>query len=367
MTNSPYSDPNSSRNNDLGFDEFIAILVAFATIGAIMWWSFSRKDSGWEITGVSSPTPTPTASTPPIFTLPTPTAETTVKPETEADSQATAVEPKATPSPSAKIFPDVFSSGVSKSTPQVQTVIPAAVPFMGNAIKKPAITQAFPEITQPSPVVTPSETKSPIPPPLAFNDVDSSFWGHRFIKALSSKGIVRGYKDYTFRPNQPVNRAAFAAILQQAFKNTQATKLPIEFKDIPPKFWADSAIKEAIVMGFLKGYPDNNFKPDQRIPRVQVLVALVSGLNLAVPPNPNQVLSIYKDAQDIPKYATDKIAAATVNGLVVSSDPQFFEPNKDATRAEVTAMVHQALVRMGRLEPINSKNIVRTPENSPSN
>ncbi len=366
MTNSPYSDPNSSRNNDLGFDEFIAILVAFATIGTIIWWSFSRRDSGWEVTGVPSPTATPTASLPPIFSLPTPTAKTTVTPRTQADSPATAVEEE-TPSASLQASDNEFLSGVSQVTPEVE----AMVPFLGTTVQTPLNTQPFPEVTQPSPAVTPtetpSETKSPIPPPLAFNDVDSNFWGRRFIEKLSSRGMIKGFPDYSFRPNQPVNRAGFAAILQQAFKNTQPTKPPINFKDIEATFWAQPAINEAISMGFLKGYPDQNFKPEQKIPRVQVLVALVSGLNLPTPENPEQVLSIYKDAQEIPKYATDKIAAATVNGLVVSPDPQFFQPNKDATRAEVAAMIHQALVKMGRLEPINSQNIVRVPEKSQGN
>ena len=213
--------------------------------------------------------------------------------------------------------------------------------------------------SSPLPLVSPAKNKSTIPPPIAFNDVSGDFWASRFINVLSSRGIIKGFPDYTFRPNQPVNRAEFAAILQQAFEQ-EGTNSTISFQDVPAKSWAIPAINRAISTGFLKGYPNKTFKPEQKISRVQVLVALVSGLNLKQPATPSKVLSIYKDAQDIPNYATLKIAAATANNLVINyPDSKIFAPNKEATRAEVAAMVHQALVRTGRLERISSQSIVQ--------
>jgi hypothetical protein len=64
MTDIPPSDPKSSQRNTLGFDEFLAILVAFSTIGLILFWSFSRKDSSWNINGLLLPSPT--SSAPPV-------------------------------------------------------------------------------------------------------------------------------------------------------------------------------------------------------------------------------------------------------------------------------------------------------------
>jgi hypothetical protein len=89
-------------------------------------------------------------------------------------------------------------------------------------------------------------------------------------------------------------------------------------------------------------------------------------LNLKAPASPNKILSVYKDAKDIPTYAIGKIAAATTNGLVVNyPNPQILAPNKVASRAEVTAMIHQALVKRGKLQAISSPNIVRLPSESP--
>ncbi|CDN14100.1 hypothetical protein RintRC_6063 [Richelia intracellularis] len=115
----------------------------------------------------------------------------------------------------------------------------------------------------------------------------------------------------------------------------------------------------------MTSYPDQNFKPGQKIPRVQVLVALASGLNLPIPENPESVIGIYQDAQEIPKYAIGKVAAATVNQLVVNyPNTKVVEPNKEATRPEVAAMIHQTLVRMKRLDTIESPYIVNSKSGS---
>ena len=70
MTNTP-PDPKSSQTNALGFDEFIGIFVAFVTIGAILFWSFSRKESGWNFNSSLLPSSTPTTSPTPLA-IPTP-------------------------------------------------------------------------------------------------------------------------------------------------------------------------------------------------------------------------------------------------------------------------------------------------------
>ncbi|WP_211176042.1 S-layer homology domain-containing protein [Brasilonema sp. UFV-L1] len=339
------SDPESSPNNTLGFDEFIGILVAFATIGVILFWSFSRKNSNWNFTGLTSPNPTSSAS-PVIPVMPSLPG---IPKQQPIPFLLPGVKPTLTPSPTNGKTSDDELPPVYDLTPNEPSQ--AQDPFF-----------SFPTTTtEQSRVLTPSEKLPTIPPPLAFTDVPAEFWGRRFIDILSSRGIIKGFPDYSFRPNQPVNRAEFAAILQQAFDRRNGGNTTT-FKDTPADFWAIPAINQSITTGFLKGYPDNTFKPDQKIPRVQVLVALASGLDLKVPSSPEKVLSIYKDAKEIPQYALDKVAAATENRLVVNHpDLQVLAPNQEATRAEVAAMVHQALVRMGRLQPIESQSIVKTP------
>ncbi|HIK03732.1 MAG TPA: S-layer homology domain-containing protein [Trichormus sp. M33_DOE_039] len=337
----PPADQDSSPSTALGFDEFIGIFVAFLTVGGILFWSFSRQESGWNLNGILSlDTAVPGVATNPPSPLLTPQ----LRPDAgdklndvPFSPEADLVEPPVTSSPSLEETP----------TPQSPVKLPPAALSLSVELDS---AQESPSL----PLVTPSEQKSTIPPPIAFNDVPANFWAGDFIDVLSARKIIKGFPDYTFRPNLPVSRAEFAAILQQAF-NQEAKATATSFQDVPPKFWAKPAINHAISTQFLKGYPGKTFQPQQKISRSQVLVALASGLNLQPPANPTQALSIYQDAQDIPKYAVAKVAAATVNGLVVNyPDAKVLSPNQAATRAEVTAMIHQALVLTGKVEKIHN-------------
>ncbi|MHC5673410.1 S-layer homology domain-containing protein [Nostoc sp.] len=354
MTNRPPCEPESSQRTALGFDEFIAILVAFATIGAIIFWSLSRRDSSWNLNWLLSPDSTPSSSVQPKQVLPSspPKVEPNIVPNNVLpySGPAAVFEPKTPSFPIKSATPSraVLRSGqvIPTQSPQPQIPVSSSI-GLESSITSLAL-----------PLVTPTKPKSIIPPPIAFNDVPKNFWGRPFIDVLSSRGILKGFPDYSFRPNQPVNRAEFAAILQKAF-DQEPSKTAIAFQDVPAKFWATPAIDQAITTGFLKGYPKKSFKPQQNISRVQVLVALVSGFNFKAATSPNQILSVYKDAKNIPTYAIKKIATATANGLVVNyPNPQILAPNKVASRAEVAAMIHQALVKRGKLPLIPSQNMV---------
>ncbi|PLZ97233.1 hypothetical protein CEN45_14415 [Fischerella thermalis CCMEE 5198] len=191
-----------------------------------------------------------------------------------------------------------------------------------------------------------------------FRDVTTGYWAKSYIEALASKNIIAGFPDGTFKPNDTVTRAQFAAIVTKAFAQTQPKREAANFSDVNSKFWAYDAIRNAYRLGFVSGYPDRTFKPQQRIPRVQVLVSLSSGLNLTAT-NQN-VLSFYSDAAQIPSYATSQVAAATVKGLVVNyPNAKQLNPNREATRAEVAAFVYQALVNAGQVQAISSPYLVR--------
>lgn len=211
-----------------------------------------------------------------------------------------------------------------------------------------------PNTTQPAqtaPTSTPSRGRQ-IVQATTFPDIQGN-WAQAFIQALASRGIIRGFPDGTFRPNAPVTRAQFAAMIRQAFE--QPLERPAtQFSDIPANFWALDAIQEAYRMGFMEGYPNNIFLPDQNIPRVQVLVALVSGLDLSAPAQSTALLNrTFQDAAQIPDWAQTSIAAATVNQMVVNyPNVAFLNPNQTATRADVAAFIYQALVSRGQLPQI---------------
>ena len=187
----------------------------------------------------------------------------------------------------------------------------------------------------------------------AFSDVSTDYWAHDYIEGLAKSSVISGFPDGTFRPNEPVTRAQFAAILRQSFSQSQPTTAQ-SFKDVPANYWAANAISAARSGGFLSGYPDNTFKPNDRIVRVQALVSLANGLQY--PAGDLQSLSNYKDADTVPAYALPSTAAAAQANLVVSYPaPDQISPNRAASRAEVAAFVYQALVKAGRVDPIAAK------------
>lgn len=278
----------------------------------------------------------------------------------------------------------------------------------------------------------------------AFRDVKPDYWATPFIQALAKEGMVAGYRDGTFRPEKPVERDEFAAMIRQAFEEKPVRSIPSgsAFNDVPQGYWAEPPIKEAYETGFMQGTPDNKFLPQKPLSRTQALVVLMQGLNMSpkapettantttnpvatVPatstftPQRNQrkvaakplvfplastammapFLTIasqqpvqkaiaatsqkpaqqpvssapaktankpkaklsaadllklyYQDADKIPKNAVDDVAAATQANIVVNyPDAKLFNPDKLLNRGAAAAIIHQALVNQGKLEPL---------------
>jgi S-layer homology domain len=179
-------------------------------------------------------------------------------------------------------------------------------------------------------------------------------WARGFITALVSRGVIQGFPDGSFRPNEPVTRAQFAAIVSKAFPQNPSRQA-IAFADVPEYYWAKDVIQTAYQTGFLAGYPNSTFLPEQSIPRVQVLVALANGLNLSAAEPSTLLDASYQDAAEIPDFARSPVAAATSNRLVVNyPDKNLLQPNQIATRADVAAFIYQALASKGEVPQLTA-------------
>ncbi|MDA0865256.1 MAG: S-layer homology domain-containing protein [Cyanobacteria bacterium] len=208
-------------------------------------------------------------------------------------------------------------------------------------------------LTVPAPSVPLSEngadsTSTPLTPPLVFSDLPSDYWAKPYIDALTTRGILAGFPDGTFGPDQAMTRAELAAQLANAFEFPIRSDAPSAFVDIPANYWATGGIQKAVMTGFMKGYPNAVFQPEQTVPRVQVIAAIAAGLQLQ--PADTVALSQYQDQAEIPGWAQEKIAAAIAAGIITSQSNQTeLRPNQPATRAEVAAMLYRALIYLGEL------------------
>jgi hypothetical protein len=336
MTGQPPPDPRSSR--DLGFDELVAIFVALAAIGSILFWGLTRGETGTRLVDLDVFRDRTTAERDRTIVSTAPDAE----PEILADEDRTTQRSPVTQ-------PDETLAPPARTT--TDRVVPAPVPA------------PVPRAATPTTPVAP-QAATPIviaPPPRAaaveFPDVPADYWAYPFITDLSRRGIIAGLEDGTFQPEQPVTRAQYAALIQGILSDP--SQAPIAFSDVGADYWATPAINSAVESEFLQGYPNGTFQPDQPISRVQVLASLVNGLQLS-PAGSTEAVNRFSDADQIPDWATPVTATATESGLVVNHpNVDQLNPNQPATRAEIAAIVYQALEATGQVEPIQSQYIVQ--------
>lgn len=230
---------------------------------------------------------------------------------------------------------------------QIQTAIPRPQP-------------APPE-PEPGPAPTPPTPAPPTPDRPSQQELNDlqGHWAEAFIRALVAREIISGYPDGTFRPEDTITRAQYAALVSKAF-DLPDRRSPSGFVDVPPEFWAAEAIAQAERMGFIAGYPDGSFRPGETLSRVQTVVSLVNGLGLigGIP----EALAIYRDRAEIPTYASVPVAIATQKRIVVNHpDTNRFEPNLPISRAEMAAMLYQSLVITGQAQAIGSPYIIMPP------
>lgn len=100
-----------------------------------------------------------------------------------------------------------------------------------------------------------------------FSDVAKSHWAANYIGYMQQFGIITGYADGSFRPDASVTRAEFAAIASRFETLTEGTK---SFSDVPSSHWAAKYINFAATRGWVNGYADGTFQPNNSITRAEV-------------------------------------------------------------------------------------------------
>ncbi|WP_162341489.1 S-layer homology domain-containing protein [Paenibacillus paridis] len=158
--------------------------------------------------------------------------------------------PPAKPSPAPEANPvDVFNDSVVKSTGHVVASIEAKV---NDALKK-----------------APNEGPSDI----------QGHWAEKTIETFVKLDIVNGYADGSFRPNERITRAEFASIITRVFDITGGHHTDIVLLDID-QHWAAQAIEALVQAGVINGYSDSTFRPDQTISREEMVLMMSRMLSM---------------------------------------------------------------------------------------
>ncbi|MGI6618451.1 MAG: S-layer homology domain-containing protein [Bacillota bacterium] len=173
----------------------------------------------------------------------------------------------------------------------------------------------------------------------ALSDV-GEHWAKEAINLWTARGIVKGYEDGTFGPDRFITRAEFAALLNRTFGFT--TVSPKEFPDVSDTAWYAEEVAKAAGAGYMEGYEDGSFRPDNNITRQEAALVFARIYNL------EQIDESYdfSDFDSIPDWSRKAVVAVAKAGLMQGYPDGSFGPARNITRAETVSVLDRLVAEI---------------------
>ena len=180
-------------------------------------------------------------------------------------------------------------------------------------------------------------------PSLAFDDLDITKWYHFDTDYVIENGIFKGTTETTFEPDSAQTRAMMVTVLYRV-EGEPATNRSIPFADVDMGAYYANAVIWGQQNGIIKGYSETEFGPDDKITREQIAAimhryAQYKGYDVSVGENTN-ILS-YEDFDEISDYAIPSMQWAVGSGMIKGKSESTLNPLDNATRAEIAAILHR--------------------------
>lgn len=156
---------------------------------------------------------------------------------------------------------------------------------------------------------------------------------------MVSKEIINGFPDGSFRPDDSITRAEFLQIITNMFPYETASS---SFEDVNAELWYYDAISKGVSNGIVTGFPDNTFKPNDIISRQDIAVILDRVLQQEGEYE-EETANSFNDSTDVQSYAKQAVNRMVAYGLVKGKTPTDFKPKEMAKRAEAATMIHRAI------------------------
>lgn len=175
-----------------------------------------------------------------------------------------------------------------------------------------------------------------------FTDIKGNWATPEILRAYDLK-VASGYPDFTFQPNANITRSEFTVMLMNGLKPA-SEGVDLTFTDTDQiQDWAAKAVKQAVKLGIISGYPDGTFRPTANITHAEMMSMVVKGLGITLTPG---ATTDYADDADIPDWAKPAASISGKNNLLGGTTGNNFAPSTLATRAEaVTAIVRMLDIR----------------------
>lgn len=190
-----------------------------------------------------------------------------------------------------------------------------------------------------------------------FPDVAANHWAAKQIKELSQAGVIVGYPDGTFKPDDYVTRAEFACMAIRALGQEHTTVAqPVNFTDIDRDFWAYDMIQRALYFELISCPATGQlFRPDDSVSHAEAVSVAVNALTTETisAQKAKEVLSrVYTDYATTPDWYLVSAGKAEILGMNVNipNVPKALNADKPATRAEITVLLNNMMVQ-AKLNP----------------
>jgi len=172
---------------------------------------------------------------------------------------------------------------------------------------------------------------------LSFKDTDAH-WDSRDIRIAAKLGIIDGYGDNSFQPDKSVTRAELSKMIATTFALTLGNT-QFDFTDTN-KHWAENDIRLLASNGLIHGYSDGSFHPEEHLSRYEAVALLLQIIQLDAVQTSNTVTFTDISSSSPEK---SELEAAAKSGLIQGIDEHHFAPDKDTTRAELITLLIRML------------------------
>ncbi|HAA89909.1 MAG: N-acetylmuramoyl-L-alanine amidase [Thermoanaerobacterales bacterium 50_218] len=169
-----------------------------------------------------------------------------------------------------------------------------------------------------------------------FSDIEGH-WAATEILRAAANGYLNGYPDGSFRPNDPVTRAEFVTLVNRAFGLEQEKEQAIPFGDVRPGDWFYDQVRVALATGYVSGYPDGTFRPSKQVSRQEAATLLARLLAL----EENETLP-FADCGEIADWARSGVASLAAREILKGYPDGCFHPLRLVTRAEAAVIINKA-------------------------
>ena len=177
-----------------------------------------------------------------------------------------------------------------------------------------------------------------------FQDLDSVEWARTAINGLAMRGMISGRDQYTFDPNANITRAEYCQILMGAI-NALNAKGESTFSDVPSTAWYYNAVSVASQLGIVSGYGDGNFGPNDLITRQDMALMTYKTakiMNKSLEPVNAEIT--FEDSHEIADYAFEAVMTLQKAGIINGMTDTTFEPHSNATRAQSAKVIFDTFV-----------------------